>query len=246
MKGIIVFLYLLVALFVAYHAAVYIHEWTHGTVAWICGYKSSPFDIHYGTEWIALLDIDQNVNTAKIFADGRPNVVAAIAIAPTLLGAALFLVGLKLLHKRVFQGKWVFPYLYWFTLIWLAEFYGYIPIRTFAGEPNKSQDVFDFLLAMNWSPWAVAIPGTLFVIWGVYRFFWKEFPSSCHSMEIHSKWGRSVLLFFSLLYMFGYTGGVGFTEPYRIAHLLSLVSWGLFLPLFIFFFLKRIYSKCGD
>lgn len=72
-------------IFIAHHATVYLHEWTHGTIAWLAGYKKSPFGIHYGVQWITLLDIDEAVPYPAILADGKPSVMTAIAIRPILL-----------------------------------------------------------------------------------------------------------------------------------------------------------------
>ena len=46
-------------IFIAHHSMVYFHEWLHGTAAWLTGYKSHPFAIHYGEKWFTLWDIDE-------------------------------------------------------------------------------------------------------------------------------------------------------------------------------------------
>ncbi len=152
---------LLAILWIAHHSAVYIHEWTHGAVAWLTGYKSSPFAIHYGSNWFTLWDIDEAVPYEQILADGKPGIMAVIAIAPLLLQALLFLIGLRLLQKR--SNRWVFAFMYWFTLIEICETYAYIPIRSF----TQHGDVYHFLYATGLSPWVVAIPGTLFCSLGI-------------------------------------------------------------------------------
>ena len=41
---VMVLLALVVTLPLAYYAVVLLHEWGHGTTAWLFGYKGSPFD----------------------------------------------------------------------------------------------------------------------------------------------------------------------------------------------------------
>src|SRR5262245_48146925 len=61
MRRLVFSIVLLFLLWVAHHIAVYVHEWTHASVAWAAGYKNSPFAIHYGTEWVTLWDIHEDV-----------------------------------------------------------------------------------------------------------------------------------------------------------------------------------------
>ncbi len=234
MKRLYLFFTLFVILWVAHHASVYVHEWTHGTVAWLTGYKSSPFAIHYGTEWFTLWDIDEAVPYEKILADGKPGVMAAIAIAPILLEIVLFLIGLRLLRIPSLH-RWAFAFLYWFTLFEICEVYCYIPIRTF----SPHADVYHFLSTTGLSPWAVAIPGTLFALWGISRMLSREAPRAYSILGIDTKVGQWTFLSVNILLFFGYYGAVGFMEPYPIDHRLSLISWALIPFAFIYCWLKR-------
>jgi hypothetical protein len=231
LKQIGFFFVLLVILWVAHHTAVYVHEWTHGTVAWLAGYKNSPFAIHYGTEWFTLWDIDEAVPYEQILADGKPEVAAAIAIAPVLLQAILFLVGLKLLQISSLN-RWTFAFLYWFTLNEICDIYAYIPIRTFINHG----DIHNFASAMGISSWIVAIPGTLFVAWGVYRMLSIEEPRACSILKINSQAGQWLFLLANILLIFGYYVGVGFLEPHPDR--LSLVSW-ILVPFALIYFWRK-------
>jgi hypothetical protein len=229
---------LIFMIFIAHHAVIYLHEWTHGTFAWITGYKNSPFDIHYGERWLTLLDIDEAVPYKKIFEDGKPAVVALIAIAPTVLQAIVFLLGLKLLSIQMIQTrKWLFTFLYWFILLELGEFYAYIPIRTF----SESGDIFNFRSATGLSPWMIAIPGTLFVIWGIYRFLTVEEPKACSLLNITSKYGHFFFLLGTLVLFFGYYGGAGLLMPDVLSRTLSYISWGM-IPII----LLLMYQKASN
>lgn len=226
MKHLTFVIYLFIILVIAHHLMIYMHEWTHGFVAWIAGYKSSPFDIHYGEKWFTLWDIDEAVNYPKIYLDGKAYLVAWIAIAPTLLQMILFPIGLKVLSLSKIQEKWwLFAFFYFFTLFLLSETYAYIPIRTF----SSVDDIHNYLTATGWSPWSIAIPGTLYVIWGMYQILAKQIPRAYSSLKISTKLGRFVFKPLTIVIFFGYYGAIGFTKPDAISHLLSLISWAILL-----------------
>ncbi len=221
MKRIRLLLTLILVIFCMHHATLLLHEWMHGTIAWLTGYKSSPFDIHYGTQWLTLLDIEEAVPYAQILADRKPNVMAAIAIAPMLMQVVLFFVGLKFL--RSVSNRWAFACLYWFTFFELAEIYSYIPTRTF----SSASDMFNFLYPTGLSPWLLFFPGTAIVLYGLYRMLIQEAPYAFRVLTITTKLGRGSFLFFSVLIFFGYYGGAGFTVPDELSHQISLLSWAL-------------------
>lgn len=222
--------------FLAHHAMIYFHEWIHGTVAWLTGYKAHPFDIHYGEQWFTLWDIEEAVPYPQILADGKPLVMAAIAIAPLIVQAILFIWGLKLLNTpKIQQRRWLFAFVFWMTFFQLAEIYCYIPIRTFAPK----DDIFNFLFATGLSPWLVAIPGTFFVLWGIYRLLTFEVFRACDYLKITSKVGRVAFVLTLVLLFFGYYGAIGFTMPDEASHTLSTISLGLVPTSLIMLYLVR-------
>lgn len=214
---------------------IYLHEWTHGTFAWITGYKNTPFDIHYGDRWFTLLDIDEAVPYKKIFEEGKPSVVAIIAIAPTILQIIVFLLGLKLLSIPIIQKKkWLFTFLYWFTLFELAEVYAYIPIRTF----SEWGDIYNFRTATGFSSWMIAIFGTLFVSWGIYRFLTVEEQKACALLKITSQSGRFFFLLGTLVLFFGYFGAAGLLMPDFFSRSLSYISLAM-IPTILLLIYKK-------
>ncbi len=232
MRRIIFFLGTVFLIFFTHDLSTFLHEWTHGTVAWLSGYKASPFDIHYPQDWIFLLDVDEAVNYQKIMSDGRPAIVAWIAITPILLGAALFLIGLSMLnYAHVQKRKWLFSFWFWFTLMNLGQVLDYIPVRTF----SPGGDIANFVWGSGLSPWMVVVLGVAFVVWGVLRFFNFEVKKAYRILDIQKKAGRYAFLLAALIVLFGYFGGVGFTQPDMVAHILSLISWAL-IPLLFFFY----------
>lgn len=216
----------IVVFVIAHHAMIYLHEWVHGLVAWLAGYKSSPFDIHYGARWFTLWDINESIDYKKIYSDGKAYVVAWIAIAPTLLQMILFPIGLKVLSlPKIRKNWWLFAFFYFFTLCLLGETYAYIPIRTF----GSVEDMFNFLHATGLSPWTIAIPGVLYLIWGMYQILAKQVPQAYLSLKITTPAGRFTFKLATLAIFFFYFGAAGLLKPDQISRLLSNISWGIFL-----------------
>jgi hypothetical protein len=226
MKRFLSVLAFILIVFVAHHSSIYLHEWTHGAVAWLTGYKPSPFHIHYGVEWITLWDIEEAVDYSRIFADGKPSVVAWIAIAPMLLQATFFLVALKALKSpKIQNNRWLFTFFYFYALFALCDIYCYIPIRTFSG----SDDMFNFLTATGLSPWTLVIPGVGFLAWGMDQLLRKQVPQAYISLQITTKLGRFLFKFLTLALFFGYYAGIGFSKPDQTTQALAQISWGIFL-----------------
>lgn len=142
------------------------------------GYKSSPFAIHYETQWFTLWDIDDMAPYEQILADGKPWVMAIIAISPIFLQTAFFLLGLRLLRHTL--NRWGICSFYYFILFEICEIYAYIPIRTF----TPHADIYRFLYATNLSPWFVAIPGIIFAFWGIHRMLLVEAPHASLILQI--------------------------------------------------------------
>jgi hypothetical protein len=69
----------LLAIIVAYYVSILLHEWGHGTLAWLYGVNNSPFDIQYGG-WL-LMNADENVNYTNLIDSGRGVAAALIGIA---------------------------------------------------------------------------------------------------------------------------------------------------------------------
>jgi hypothetical protein len=215
---------LILIIFVTHHCSIYLHEWVHGLVAWLAGYKSHPFDIHYGSKWITLFDIDEAVPYDTIYSHGKRYIVALIAIAPIVVQMILFPVGLKLLNTQtVKKYRSLYAFVYFFTLFELAQTFSYIPIRTFA----QSDDIYNFVQATHISPWLVAIPGTLFVIWGIYRMLHTEVPKAEYHLKITSKSGRIAFLVTTILLILGYYGTPGFFKSDSISPILTIISWSM-------------------
>lgn len=219
---------------IAHHVMTFGHEWTHGLMAWLAGYKQNPFDIHYSSNWITLWGIDEAVPYQKILADGNNGWVAAIAIAPMIDGALFVLLGLKLLSLPAVQKRWLLlSFFYWWTLMELAEIYSYIPIRTFV----KMDDIHNFIYATGLSPWVVFVIGVPFVIWGLWKIIGKEEVRAC---IVKGRMNQFFFLFISLLIIFWYFSGLPFIFAYpQVAkNIFSWISLGM-IPICLIVLRKR-------
>ncbi len=236
-RKLVFWLVTIVMILVSHDVMTLLHEWTHGLVAWLAGYKSSPFDIHYVANWITLWGIDEAVPYRSILAEGKNSLVAMIAIAPMIDGFVFFLIGLKLLSTPAVQKRWVlFSFFYWLTLMEISEIYSYIPIRTFV----ERDDIFNFLHALGLSPWAVFIVGMPFVIWGLQRMIRVEEARACVVLNIHGNLSRFMFLFITLMIAFWYFGGIAFVfvYPQIVMNIPSWISLAL-IPMCLIAFRRR-------
>jgi len=199
-----------IVIFLAHHLSMLLHEWTHGTFAWIFGYKTNPFAIYYG-DW-TLLDAWELVDYKAILAKGKGWIVAIIGISPIIVGATLYLIGIKVLSiPKIKNIKLLWYFLFWFTLSNLGQVLDYVPVRTFTNYSNGllDGDIGHFLQGLHLSPWVIFFPGTIFVIIAIWEFFKVEVPQLYAVMEIssfHRKWYLLVVL----LYLFAWYGASGF------------------------------------
>src|SRR5208283_2050211 len=95
---------------------VLMHEWAHGTAAWLLGYKDSPFDIYYG-DW-TLFFVDEDVNYSIIMAANKGSHVSIIAVSALIANVILFLVSLYFLSiKSIQEKKWIYQFVFWFAIM---------------------------------------------------------------------------------------------------------------------------------
>jgi hypothetical protein len=204
-------------LILSHHLAVFAHEYAHATMAWILGYKRSPFDINYGgmsaLNILLLLNIDQAVDNVLIYSQGHPYYVALIAFVGSGTNALLYVWSYLMLQKKSIQLKpYRFYFIFLFNLMNLANVYDYVPIRTFATE-GVMVDVLDVEQGFGLSPWWIyAIVGYLvaFMIW---QFFSKTLILAYTTLQLKSTLSRASLMIVCVLILFGY-----FSLPGLFAH----------------------------
>ncbi|MBN2479043.1 MAG: hypothetical protein JXA94_02325 [Parachlamydiales bacterium] len=215
---------------------VLLHEYTHSTVAYLFGYKSNPFDIYYSDP--LLFNVFEKVDYDLIFAQGKNYIVGLIGISAIITNAILFILSTILLNiKFSKKSLFVYSFLFWFSLINLAEIFSYIPIRTF----SNYGDIFHFVKGFNINPWWVCFFGTIFVLIGIWLVFFKGLPKVYKVLNLKTKFTKSIYLFLSLLVFFGYYGSIVYII-YKNYKFLS-ISIFLIIALFIILYFKDIVKK---
>jgi hypothetical protein len=217
------------------HAIVFFaHEYAHATVAWLLGWKASPFDLHFPPLSLKLLliqlGIDQDVNEAPIFAAGRGIDVGLIAIAGMVLGNGLITLPLSRFAYRaaVRRGQRGWAMLaFWCSLASLGNLIDYVPIRTFTLE----SDMGSVQKGFGWSPW------TLLVVLGVptlillIQFLGRTLPATLTWLFPDSLARQIVVAILAMLALFGFYGAAGLLEGGEISRRLSLLSVFGLVPL---------------
>lgn len=111
-RPLMVFIALAVTLLLGYYVIVLLHEYGHGTTAWLLGYKSNPFEIQYGG-WL-LLDVDEAVPYDSIIEQGHGTQAALIGISGYAMNIVLLLVSVFALSRRQVTGSpWFLAAFYW-------------------------------------------------------------------------------------------------------------------------------------
>jgi hypothetical protein len=190
-----------VLLLVARHVMVLCHEWTHGTAAWLSGYKDSPFDIYYG-DW-TLLHVDEDVDYARIMGDGKGWLVSLIASSALITNTLLFLLSTFLLSRKYSRWSWpVNLFVFWFGVVNIAELFSYVPLRVFL-----SGDIHNFVTGLDISPWFVLVPGTTLVGFGLSRVFGRDLTTVIRATGLSGLTGQRLLLGFLMFTIFWFYGG---------------------------------------
>lgn len=199
------------AIIIAYYLCCLPHEWSHGLIAWIFGYKTTPFNIHYGG--LLLLHCDENVPYDKILTSGLGYQAALIGIAGITYNAFMLLFSFICLNKDKIKNSTVLHrFFYWLSVFNLCPILGYIPNGTFSTEG----DVGRFVSGFNISPWLVFIPGTLIVAYLVYYILSKKLNSLFKDLEIKNIAIQRLYLWFTIFVLFFliYTHGYNpFSDP---------------------------------
>ncbi len=215
-----------------YYMVVLLHEWGHGTMAWLFGVKSSPFDIRYGG-WF-LMNCDEAVPYDQLLSGGHGLQVALIGISGFTVNALLFLLSLYFLSRMKKSGSvWALGAFYWSCVLNLMAMFGYIPLNTFSVQG----DVGRLVHGLQISPWLVFIPGSLLIGWAFIRVLRVELPKMYAFAPIRTRGMRRVLLGVTLffLFIFLFTRGYNpFSDPGapQISKVLAVCDILLFPVLF--------------
>lgn len=167
-KTLKVIIYSVICIILSYYIAILLHEFGHGTTAWLFGYKKSPFDIHYGN-WL-LSHVSEHVDYKRIFAQAHGLQGALIGVSGISVTIILFFISLYFLNQKyILKSYFGLLFFYWLAAINLCEIFTYIVTRSFT-----SGDIGEFVEGLHISPLWVFIPGTIFACALMYRFFRYE------------------------------------------------------------------------
>ena len=149
----------LICILLAHYAAVLPHEYAHSFMAFALGYKSDPLVIHFGGtsvgNLVSLININEQVDYAPMFAraDGRAAALTGFA-GPGLANGSLYLLSLFLLRRPgVQRNVLLYMLVFWFNFMNVANFYDYVPIRTFA----SGGDIGHITQGLGLSPWTALV-----------------------------------------------------------------------------------------
>lgn len=109
-KTLLIWLLAILQLWLAHAIGYLAHEYAHSFIAWFCHAKADPLALDYGglnlENLLFLNDIDENVDYAPLFAEGRNHVAALIAVSGVLIGNGLSYVASLLLFRRATKQHW--------------------------------------------------------------------------------------------------------------------------------------------
>ena len=185
----------LICVVVGFYVAVILHEWAHGTVAWLLGYKQAFYEVDYGG-WL-LQHIDEDVPYDQILAAGHGGAAALIGIAGLTLSTAFFLVCLVIMRK-IKQSLVLYSLFYWLAVWNMVTIVQYFLLQTFSAQGDTGR----FIHGLAISPWWVFIPGVAFVYFALYQLFRYAVPKAYALLKIKSRGIQSIFLLISLAIMF--------------------------------------------
>lgn len=227
----------------AAHATVFfLHEYAHATVAWLLGWKNSPFALDYAQPTLKVvllqLGINQGVNEGPIFASGHGTDAAIIGAAGAVLGNGLVSLPLSRLAYRAALTRnrlgWA-SFAYWCTVASIGNFFDYVPIRTFTLE----SDMGSVRRGFGWSPWPIMVlfglPTLAAMIWLLYR----AMPRTLLQLLPRSIGQQLVAATATVVALFAFYGAAGLLEGGPISFRLSELSIGVVLPLILVFSVVR-------
>ena len=225
----------LICILLAHYAAVLPHEYAHSFMAFALGYKSDPLVIHFGGtgigNLISLIDINEQVDYAAMFARGDGTAAALTGFAgPGLANGAMYLLSLFLLRQAaVRRHTLLYMLVFWFNFMNVANFYDYVPIRTFA----SGGDIGHITQGLGLSPWTALVVLGIPTAIAMWFLFARTLPRALGRIAPESSFRQRFIVNLSVVIMFGYFGLAGFMGYGEPSHTLSALSLGL-IPIMLF------------
>jgi hypothetical protein len=216
----------LVCILLAHYAAVLPHEYAHSFMAFALGYESDPLVIHFGGtsvgNLISLINIDEQVDYTPMFARGDGRAAALVGIAgPGLANGLMYLLSLFLLRRpSVRRNVFLFMLVFWFNFMNVANFFDYVPIRTFASHG----DIGHITQGLGLSPWLALVVLGIPTAIAMWFLFARTLPESLGRIAPASPFRQGFIVTLSVVIMFGYFGLAGFAGYGEPSHTLSVLS----------------------
>ena len=216
----------LICVLLAHYAAVLPHEYAHSFMAFALGYKSDPLVIHFGGlsagNLLSLININEQVDYAAMFARGDGPAAALTGFAgPGLANGTMYLVSLFLLRwPSVRRNVWLFMLVFWFNFMNVANFYDYVPIRTFASHG----DIGHITQGLGLSSWVALVVLGVPTAVAMWFLFTRTLPQALGRIAPDSPFRRGFIVTLSVVIMFGYFGLAGFVGYGEPSHTLSALS----------------------
>src|SRR5260370_39103492 len=118
------------------------------------------------------------------------------------------------------RHAFLFMLVFWFNFTNVANFYCYVPIRTFASHG----DIGHITRGLGISPWtALVVLGTPTAI-AMWFLFTRTLPQALGRIASDSSFRRDFVVTLSVVIMFGYFGLAGFVGYGEPSHTLSVLS----------------------
>jgi hypothetical protein len=216
-----------VFILLAHYLVVFPHEFAHSFMAWVLGRKADPFAITWGggslRNILLLTNIDENVDYRSALARGPAYYVALIALAgPGIANGTLYFLSLAWLKRAWLQARPVlFYFVFWCNFMTVANFYDYIPIRTF----GPRDDVANFVHGLGISPWYVFGVGIYLVGFAIVCFLGRGLARAYECLGLQTTASRSTLMVVCVVILFCYYSLPGFGMGDDISCFISMTSW---------------------
>ncbi len=222
------------------------HEYAHSFVAWLYGYKSNPFDIHYGEfTWqniIFIHGINENVNYSLMDLRGDHFAMGLAAFAgPGIATVLMYVLSLFLLRcQAVKRHPYVFYFLCWVNVMNLGEIISYFVVRVFV-ETNDS-GLFEY--AWGISPWIVFFIGVIIFSLGI-RYLYKYLLSELYQrLQLKSVVTAALILLPFTFILFGHVAVRIFLSPSGVfANLISAIFGIIAIALVIAYWPAQYLNK---
>lgn len=215
--------------------SVFPHEYAHSAVAWLYGYKSNLFAIHYGHfNWRNILFVDginEHVNYYLMYLFGQRKIIGLVGFA----GPGIGTLGLYLLSFLLMKSPTIkkYPYLYyfvfWLNIFNLSELLSYVFLRAFT-HGDMGHIVFGWQI----SPWWIFVGAGSLLLVGVWYFYTDFIIEIYARLRLESTTSKLILLIICTYLMFAHSAIRMFLESYGTLTTVLSILFICLVPVIIF------------